>query len=394
MSAGGIDLERLVRRLVALCSADTQNPPGNELRAALPLAGELRALGFAVTLAEVFEGRPNLIAELANGPGPRFAFNTHLDVVRAGEGWSTPPFDPVIRDGRLYARGACDAKGSLAAMVEACAALAADRGAWSGTLVAAFVVDEEVASAGAKAYAATRPALDFAVVGEPTGNAVFTAHKGSLRPLVRVKGRTAHSGTPALGRNAILEAARFLAALERLAAEVAARPGHPLLGPASLTVTRAVAGIADNIVPDACELLLDRRLLPGETEEAAIAEIEALFAASDVEAEIVARRPTTGGPAATPPDHPLVRAALGIAARHGADAEGPRGFPGACDLVHMAAAGAAGIILGPGALAVAHQPDEHVPIQELHAAAAIYRDLALAMLPARTEEERPRHDRI
>jgi acetylornithine deacetylase/succinyl-diaminopimelate desuccinylase len=377
-----LDAARLIRRLTTLCAADTQNPPGHEARAALPLAEELSALGFAVALPEILPGRPNLVASLINGAGPRFAFNTHYDVVPAGAGWTTPPFAPAIRDGRLYARGACDAKGSMAAMVEACAALAADRKAWSGTLLAVFVVDEEVASAGAKAFAATSPGLDLAVVGEPTDNAVFTAHKGSLRPVVRIKGRTAHSGTPHLGRNAILDAARFLLLVETLGAAIAARPGHALLGGASLTVTRASAGLADNIVPDACELLLDRRMLPGETEAAALAEITALFAAAGVDAEIVALKPTTGGPTATASDHRLVQAALEIARRHGADAQAPRGFPGACDLVHMAAAGAAGVIIGPGSLAVAHQPDEHVPLDQLQAAAAIYRDLALAMMPA------------
>jgi len=377
-----MDRARLVERLIRLCAADTQNPPGEEARAALPLAEELRGFGFDVALTDIFPGRPNLVATLSNGGRPRFAFNTHYDVVQAGAGWTTPPFAPAIRDGRLYARGACDAKGSMAAMVEACVALAADRAAWRGTLMAVFVVDEEVASAGAKAFAATRPGLDLAVVGEPTNNAVFTAHKGSLRPVVRVKGRTAHSSTPHLGRNAILDAARLLLLVEKLGAEIAARPGHALLGGASLTVTRASGGLADNIVPDACELLLDRRLLPGETEDAVVAEIEALFAEAGVEAEIIRRVPTTGGPVATPPDHRLVCAALDIARRHGAQADAPRGFPGACDLVHMAAAGAAGVILGPGSLAVAHQPDEHVPLDELEAAARIYRDLALAMMPA------------
>jgi acetylornithine deacetylase/succinyl-diaminopimelate desuccinylase len=244
----------------------------------------------------------------------------------------------------------------------------------SGTLIAALVVDEEAASAGARAFAKSHH-VDFAVVGEPTNNTVFTAHKGSLRPVVRLKGRTAHSGTPHLGRNAILYAARLLSHVEQLAQRIAARPAHPLLGSGSLTVTRASAGLADNIVPHACDLLLDRRLLPGEMEDAAVAEIEALFGAAGIEAEIVARKPTTGGPTETPADHPLVRAALALTGGE------PRGFPGACDLVHMAAAGAAGVIIGPGSLAVAHQPDEYVPLDELHAAAKIYRDLALAMMP-------------
>jgi hypothetical protein len=135
-----IDGDRLLQRVVSLCSAETQNPPGNEVRVARLLAEELCALGFDVALHEVFPDRPNLVATLANGPGPRFAFNTHLDVVPAGVGWTTPPFSPVVRDGRLFGRGACDAKGSLAAMVEAAAALAADRSAWSGTLICAFAV--------------------------------------------------------------------------------------------------------------------------------------------------------------------------------------------------------------------------------------------------------------
>lgn len=92
------------------------------------------------------------------------------------------------RDGRLYGRGACDAKGPLVAMIEALRLLAANRQRWSGTLMGVFTADEEVASEGAKFYVRdTPPAIDFAVIGEPTSNATFSAHKGSLRPRVRVK---------------------------------------------------------------------------------------------------------------------------------------------------------------------------------------------------------------
>ena len=158
---------------------------------------------------------------------------------------------------------------------------------------------------------------------------------------------------------------------------------HALVGSPSLTVTRASAGVADNVVPDACELLLDRRLVPGETEEGALAEIEALLAQAreaGIEAEVLRCKPTTGGAAETSPGHPMVQAALDAARRHGVPDPVPFGFGGACDFVHFRSLGADGVVLGPGDLAVAHKPDEWVRAGELAAAVAIYRDIALAML--------------
>jgi len=379
-----MDAARLVARLEQLVGFDTQNPPGaQETDCAAWIAEALRGLGFATELDTFDQGRANVVARLANGPGPVFAFNTHMDVVPAGDGWTGDPLRLRAVGGNLVARGACDAKGALAAMLEALEMLAADRAAWSGTLMGVFVADEEASSRGAKRYAATRPGIDLVIVGEPSGNAPIIAHKGSLRPLLRVAGRSAHSGTPDLGVNAIFEAGRLL---PRLAAHHAALRGraHPLVGPPSLTVTRATAGQADNIVPDACTLLLDRRLVPGETEPAALAEIHALLEAARAEdgiaAEVVELRATTGGAAETPAGHPIVRAALDAARRYGVAEAQPIGFQGACDFVHFRDAGAQGVVLGPGDLAVAHKPDEFVPRMELEAAALIYRDIALAML--------------
>lgn len=371
--------------LESLVAFDTQNPPARELSAARHVARVLEAIGLSVEVDTWGEERANVVGRLANGPGPTFAFNTHLDVVPAGEGWSTDPLRLTERDGRLYGRGACDAKGPLAAMIAACADLAADRGAWSGTLVAAFTADEEVASEGARRFAASGEPVDFAVVGEPTNNAIVSAHKGSLRPLVRVAGRTAHSGTPHLGVNAVLAAGRLMSRIETLAARVAERD-HPLCGNASLTVTRISGGHADNVVPDACRMLLDRRMVPGEDEADARAEIEALLAAAAREDGIAASvetwRPTTGAASETAADHPLVAAALAASARHGGDGARTFGFMGGCDLVHVRGMGAAGVVAGPGSLEVAHKPDEFVPVAELRAAVGLYADIARAMLRA------------
>ncbi|MDQ0393883.1 M20 family metallopeptidase [Labrys monachus] len=370
----------LLERLVAF---DTQNPPGDGVACARFIGDVLAGAGFAVAYQDYRPNHANIVARLSNGEGPVFALNTHIDVVPAGEGWSSDPFRAVYRDGRIQARGACDAKGSLAAMMTAGLQLARQREAWSGTLLLVFVGDEEVSSSGAKHFAAAAPPIDYAVIGEPTSNRVVTAHKGSLRPLVRVRGRTAHSGAPHLGVNAVFGAAHLLAAVEAEAARIA-RFTHPLCGPASLTVTRIAGGQADNVVPDSCDMLLDRRMVPGETPQACRAGLEDLFARVHREhgtaIEVVEWRETTGGPTETPADNAFVRAALRQAEAHGAAPGGVEGLLGACDLVHFNAIGALGIVLGPGDLAVAHKPDEFVPLAELEAAAGIYRSLALDML--------------
>jgi succinyl-diaminopimelate desuccinylase len=373
----------LIDRLARLVAFDTQNPPGQEAECAAFIAAELAAIGCTVECDEYAPGRVNVVGRIDNGPGPVFAFNTHMDVVPVGTGWTGNPLALRAVGDNLVARGSCDAKGPLAAMIEAIASLAADRASWSGTLLGIFVGDEEASSRGAKHLAAKRPKIDLVVVGEPSGNVPIIAHKGSLRPLVRVGGRTAHSGTPDLGINAIFEAGRLLPRLAAYHRGLDAR-AHKLVGQPSLTVTRASAGIADNIVPDSCDLLLDRRLVPGETEAGALAEITALLAAARAEdgiaSEILRLQPTTGGAAETRADHPIVLAALAAGRRHGIAEPQPIGFQGACDFVHFRDIGAEGVVLGPGDLAVAHKPDEFVPRAELEAAALIYRDIAFAML--------------
>ncbi|MBI3516340.1 MAG: M20 family metallopeptidase [Proteobacteria bacterium] len=377
------DSARMIDRLERLVAINTENPPGRESEAAAFLAAELGQIGFTVEQQDVGPGRVNVVARFDNGPGPCLAFNSHIDVVPAGSGWSHPAFQLHARDGRLYGRGSCDAKGPIVAMLEAARMMIAGRDDWRGSLLAVFVADEEAESRGAKAYAAGRPTIDYAVIGEPTSNGVAIAHKGSLRPIVRVTGVTAHSGSPELGVNAIFHAAALLRAIEVHHRDHVCKRHHPLVGAASLTVTRINGGLADNIIPDGCELLLDRRLIPGESEADAIAELERLLKdlhkQHGIAAEIVGFKPTTGGATETAADHPLVRAATSAASTVGASGD-PTGFAAACDLVHFRTLGAAGVVVGPGSLAVAHKPDEFVPVDEFVGASRLYLGTALDML--------------
>ncbi len=379
------DFARMKRDLAALVAINTENPPGHELEAAQYLKTLLEAEGFDLSLSEYKPGRVNVIARYANGPGPTFAFNTHIDTVPAGEGWTTDPFVLHEADGKLYGRGSCDAKGPMVAMIEATRMLMACRDRWSGTLMAVFTADEEIASEGAKHYVANQPPhIDFAVIGEPTSNTAFTAHKGSLRPLVRVHGVTAHSGTPHLGENAIYRAGQLLGLIEQHHETAVKCHCHALVGEASLTVTRINGGHADNVLPGACDLLLDRRMVPGENEDDVKAEISQLLALANeqfgVRAEVLKYVPTTGGATETALSEAIVQASLAACREHNHGNAGPFGFQGGCDLVHFRSLGTTGTVIGPGTLAVAHKPDEFVPIDEFIAASLIYRDIALQML--------------
>ena len=377
------DVARLAGLLERLVAIDTQNPPGRETEAAALLASELAAIGFATETRALADGRANVIGRIDNGEGPCFAFNSHMDTVPVGGGWTSDPFRLTERDGRLFARGACDAKGSIVAMVEAGRLLASERGSWRGTLVLMFVADEEINGGGSRALAKQEPRPDLIVVGEPTSNAVYAAHKGCLRPLIRAKGKAAHSGRPELGVNAILAASHLVSLFDARDRELRAQ-SHPLVGHASLSVTRIAGGIADNVVPENCELMLDRRLLPGETLDAALDELLALLKRAKrdhgVDAEIAAIR-TKAGPTETAVDDPFVRNAVAISRAHGVTFPQPGGLTGGCDLVHFHNVGAVGIVLGPGSLDVAHQPDEYVPKDDLVRAALIYRDIAVTMMP-------------
>jgi succinyl-diaminopimelate desuccinylase len=245
-----------------------------------------------------------------------------------------------------------------------------------------FVADEEINGGGSRALATQQPRPDWIVIGEPTNNAVFAAHKGCLRPLIRAKGKAAHSGRPELGVNAILAASRLMSLFDARDAELRAQ-SHPLVGHASLSVTRIAGGIGDNVIPETCEMVLDRRLLPGETLDAAMDDLQALLDRAkrehDVDAEIAGIRAKAGS-AETPLDDPLVREAVAISRAHGVTFPQPGGLTGGCDLVHFHDVGAVGVVLGPGSLDVAHQPDEYVPKADLARAALIYRDIAIAMM--------------
>lgn len=368
------DVVDLLRELVAV---DTTNPGGNEGDAAQLLADLFTQHGLEPVIDRFAAEHVNLTATASFGEGgPTVVLNSHLDVVPAVGDWTTPAFAPEIRDGRMYGRGSADAKGSLAPMAVALLRLLRDEDAANlrGNVVYTAVGDEEVGSRGAR-HLLTELGADGAIIGEPTSLRLLSAHKGSVRPIIELTGKSAHAAAPAKGINAINATGPLLAMLEAHGVELSERQ-HPLTGSPTLTPVLIAGGEAPNAVPASCRITVDRRLVPGETAESALAEIEALLAKfnadnAPVTAVIAECAPSTGGPSQTADTDPFVVSCQQALDDVGADSA-LGGLIVNCDMTHFRAAGIPTVVIGPGELEVMHVPDESVDIGELRRAVDVY----------------------
>lgn len=371
------DVVELLRDLVRI---DTTNPPGNEIAAARMLSRWLDERGIACSIDEFKPGRANLFAEVrATKPGRSIMFNTHMDVVPTGDGWSHDPFSADLVDGIIWGRGSADSKGSLAAMAAALARFASDRDAFSGSVQLTAVADEEANSCGAKHLLEQGHRPDAVVIGEPTDLHLMAAHKGSLRPIVEVTGRSSHAALPQFGINAIEGVATLLSSLDTLRERIAAR-AHPLVGRSTIVPVLIQGGEAPNMVPRACRITFDRRLVPGETEDAVIAEfkdwLKAFSAgAGGCTAGIVDLAPSTGGPSETLADHPFVITCQAGLAEVGLSTE-LSGLIVNCDMSAFRAAGIPAVVCGPGSPDVMHVRDEHVAVDALERGVLVYEAMA------------------
>jgi succinyl-diaminopimelate desuccinylase len=379
-----IEREKAVALLSALVRIPSVNPRlgggDGEGAAAAFVADHLRGLGLFPEVVEVQPGRPNVLATAPGVPGGRhLLFEAHLDTVSPSHG-QVDAFSPRLDGDRLYGRGACDTKASLAAMLLALeAALPAPQRA--ATVTVAFTMGEELGHEGARHLAASGFRAEGAVVGEPTGLDLIAAHKGVLRWRMTATGVSAHSSAPERGVNAIGGMAALIRAIEdRLLPKLAARR-HPLLGSPTLSIGRIAGGTEVNVVPERCTIDLDRRLLPGESWADVQAELVALLAAvrqerPDLTVQIEA--PYQETPAMeTAPDHPLIRLAE-EAVRRIDGAHPVRGVAYCTDASDLALAGIPCVVLGPGHIQQAHTAAEYVDLQQVIKAAAIYRELMLA----------------
>ncbi|GAA3798935.1 M20/M25/M40 family metallo-hydrolase [Streptomyces phyllanthi] len=357
---------RLARDLVRIPSVNPRDAAGDggETAVAVHVRDWLARHGVRAELHEVLPGRSNVVAVVPGRSPEAVLLETHLDTVET-DGMSVRPYDGDVRDGRLYGRGACDAKGALAAFMLAAAELARGEPP-SYTVVLAGVCDEEHAYRGVLHLLDTlgdRPVVG-ALVGEPTGLVPAVAHKGVVRYTVRVRGRAGHSSRPEDAVNAVSLMAPVLA---HLAATPPATAPHPLLGPATRSVTRVRGGTGPNTIPGTCEVDVDRRTLPGEDPETVWRQDGAELAALGAELD----PPFTVDPALdTPPDTPVVTALRQALAAHGLPS-GVQGMPFGTDASKLARAGIPSVVFGPGSVTDAHAAAESVELGEVALAAGV-----------------------
>jgi acetylornithine deacetylase len=357
---------RLLCDLVAINSVNPTLVPGGagEAEIAAAVAAELHAIGADVEVTDVAPGRPNVVGVLeGREQGPSLMLCAHLDTV--GVQGMSAPFDPTIRDGRLYGRGAMDMKGGLAAMIGALRTIALSGGLTKGKLILAAVADEEYGSLGAEALVKTLSA-DAAVIGEPTGMEIATCHKGFAWVEVTVEGRAAHGSRPGEGRDAILRMGRVLQRLEALDRQLQSQPPHPLLGTASLHASLINGGRELSTYPDRCLLQMERRTLSHEKAETALAEVAEILAElkrEDAEfkgeAHLMFGRP----PYEIPSDHQLPRM-MEEACRRAGRPTRSTGMPFWTDAAILGEAGIPTVIFGPGGEGL-HGLEEYVLIEDV-----------------------------
>lgn len=375
---------QLVRDLVAIPSinpaymreGDSESRYG-EAKVAEYVVDTLRSWKIDAELVRVLPGRPNVVAKL-EGRSRRgsLVWQTHMDTVQVDEGMRDP-FSAEIKDGKIYGRGAVDAKGQLAAMMTALYRLTQSEPPECDLYFVA-AVDEEHNFRGVAHLIESGFRADGGVVGEPTGLKVVRACKGCVRWDVHVLGTAAHTSRPHLGRNAIDDAAGLIAHLkERLVPRYEER-AHPLVGPPTLTASIIRGGSGVNIVPNRCVVTFDRRVIPGETPEQALAEFAesvreyTLRTGSRIEIE----PPFTQDiPMEVPEEAEIVEVARGATQRILGHSD-VIGAPYSCDAPKMTAAGIPTIVFGPGDIAQAHSRDEYVEIDQLVSAVDVLMEIA------------------
>jgi acetylornithine deacetylase len=341
-----------------------------------------RQAGLQVTRQKVFPGRDNLLIELRVGRAEHtLLFEAHMDTVSLGS--MENPLEPTYKGDRLYGRGACDTKGSLAGMLYAMEQCAKYPEQLSADVVLCASVDEEHAYRGLMAFLELDIPISGAIVGEPTELGIVIAQKGCARFEVRTQGKAAHTSMPHEGNNAIyqmMDVIRFIR--EEIEPELAGME-HPLCGKPTIAVGTICGGEQINIVPEQCAIKVDRRTIPGEDSGKVLSDFNTRLQAYAENNGVVCKveELLLDWALDTSPDEAVVQAAMEASRQ----LELPailKGVPYGSDaskLQHYK--NIPSIVYGPGSISQAHSREEWVPIREVEQAAEFY--LRMAMIFAK-----------
>lgn len=385
------DIIRFMRELCAIPSMESQIKEAGE-RCAL----EMRKLGFHEVR---FDVQGNILGRIGNGP-KTIVFDSHIDTVGIGDRsqWDWDPFEGKVEDGVLYARGACDEKGSTPGMIYGMA-IARDLDLLDGWTAWYFGnIEEWCDGIAPNIFVEVDPKIrpDAVVIGEPTKMQVYRGHKGRVEMKVTAKGKSAHAASNFLGVNAVYKLLPIIAGIRDLDPTLHT---HEFLGKGTITVSdMRVSTVSINAVPDEATIFIDRRVTFGDTVESALAEVQAVIDASgekDVSLEMLTYdAPSWNGyrfkldkyfPAwAYEESHPLVSAALATTEAVFGQRAGTGKWAFSTNGIYWAGkAGIPAIGFGPGDEVYAHSVLDQVPLDDVVRATAFY-----AALPAFINESR------
>ncbi|MFW9996065.1 MAG: M20 family metallopeptidase [Candidatus Odinarchaeota archaeon] len=349
------------------------------------LKNELEALGMQCEMDEVEPGRPNVYSRLEGqaGQGRRLNFNGHTDTVPIVDGWETDPFDPVIKDGKLYGLGACDMKAGIACILNMLRAFVESDHPFKGELSFSAVIDEEAYGKGAKAMLKTDYAkVDAIVLAEPfpgdDSKPIPLGITGKILYDIHVKGKAAHGFQPHYGVNAIEEMGKILANLNKLDFKE-----HPDFGRGNYCTLKIEGGyeVYSVVVPAYARMEINRLIVPGETVQTTVKDMERLVKSLDLTAEVkVKTKPPRYEAYVIDRNEPIVqvfdpvyREVMGCPPQYGYTS-------GITDANIFAGEGSIPCLhLGPHQ-EVAHQKNEHVLLEWLPLVSKMYALLAARFL--------------
>ena len=370
--------KELVDLTIRLVQTPTENPPGNEKGAVQLLKPFLSGMGFKIKTVLSPEGRWNLLAEKRWGKGGKtLIFNGHLDVVPSGKAsqWRYPPFQGKLVRGKIYGRGSSDMKSGIASFIHALSTIERSRiRLHQGAVILHLVSDEESHGHQGTGFLTRREGIqgDAALVGEPTSLQPVIAQKGAFWIRIFTHGKSAHGSKPHLGVNAIEKMTELIRRLNSVPLE----KEHPLLGKPTLSIGTIQGGTKINIVPDRCEIEVDRRMVPGEKKEDVLEALRQTLdslQSEDPHFQYRIEEMDFAEPSEVDPDEEIVR--IGVEAIQKVTGKKPplRGFSGFTDSrFYVNQLNIPTLIFGPGGVDQSHTTDESVEVDALVQAAHIY----------------------
>ncbi len=360
--------DEIVLLATDLIGANTVNPPGNEYLAVNIIEKYYNKHGIRYDTFEKKTGRTNIIGYIGNG-NPELLVACHLDVVPPGEGWDTDPFKSVVKNGRIYGRGANDNKGQMAAMLALVGFLKENESRLNGRLLLIGAADEEKGSRLGLEYLLDECGVsaDYAIIPDVANNMkiIDVGEKGALFLDITSYGKQAHGSTPEKGHNAIWNMIELLNQLKNMTFKCLS---HELFSPPSFNLGNISGGVTHNIVPAKCEAKFDIRYLPEETEKDILNNI------NDMISSIIKHNPTAKfdikvvthlPPTQVSVDNPLIS----LIAKHTESILGtkpiPVGFSGVTVSKQLIEKGIMAVGFGPGDEDQSHISNESISIQEL-----------------------------